>query len=221
MFKKMLPAIFRKNDCIERRMREFSHSFDALMDDCLTYELNEEEVNQVIDIVRNSKKNWEVEFEPKLVEVVYQWIMKDKEYYVSVLEEFVDDDEISMEEFENLVMFPELTISSKDSPGGEYLTPIDMLHAFIMHDVHNPENTILRYNKHHKYSSCDIIFYLRFINNVENHYPKDSKGPYTREMYFNDIFENKDLLWGISKGALEVEFETYDNAYLREYFLSF
>ena len=217
----MLPIIFKKNDCIERRMREFSHSFDALMDDCLTYELNNEESNQVIDIVRNSKKNWKVEFEPKLVDVVYQWIMKDKEYYVAVLEEFIDNDEINIEEFENLVMFPELTISSKDSPGGEYLTPIDMLHAFIMHDVHNPENTILRYCTHHNYSSCDIIFYLRFINNIENHYPENVNGPYTREMYFKDTFENKDLMWAISKGALEVEFETYDNAYLRKYFVGF
>lgn len=217
----MLPAVFKKDNCIERRMREFPHSFDALMDDALTYELNENEVKQTIEIVRNSKENWELEFDSKIVEVIYQWIMKDKDYYVGVLEGFIDDDDITIEEFENLVMFPELTISSKDSPGGEFLTPIDMLHAFIMHDVHNPENTILRYCTHHNYSSCDIIFYLRFINNVENHYPKNVNGPYTREMYFKDTFENKDLMWAISKGALEVEFEMYDNEYLRKYFVSF
>ena len=147
--------------------------------------------------------------------------MKDKDYYVGVLEGLIDDDNITIEEFENLVMFPELTISSKDSPGGEYLTPIDMLHAFIMHDLHNPENAILRYCTHHNYSSCDIIFYLRFINNVENHYPENVNGPYTRKMYFKDTFENKDLMWAISKGALEVEFEMYDNEYLRKYFVGF
>lgn len=216
MFKKMLPAVFKKTNCIARRMQEFPHAFDALTDG-----FTEQGARQLIDIVKNSKDNWEVEFNSELVEVIYQWIMNDKDYYVSVLEEIIDDDNMNIEEFENLVMFPELTISSKDSPGGEYLTPIDMLHAFIMHDVHNPENAILKYRKHHKYSSCDIIFYLRFINNVENHYPENVNGPYTRKMYFNDIFENKDLLWGISKGALEVEFETYDNKYLREYFLSF
>ena len=221
MFKKMLPAVFKKDNCIERRMREFPHAFDALMDDALTYELNENEVKQTIEIVRNSQENWELEFDPKLGEVIYQWIMKDKDYYVGVLEGFIDDDDITIEEFENLVMFPELTISSKDSPGGEYLTPIDMLHAFIMHDVHNPENAILRYCTHHNYSSCDIIFYLRFINNVENHYPENANGPYTREMYFKDTFENKDLMWAVSKGALEVEFEMYDNEYLRKYFVGF
>ena len=221
MFKKMLPVIFKKNNCIERRMREFPHAFDALMDDSMTYELNENEVKQTIEIVRNSQENWELEFDSKIVEVIYQWIMKDKDYYVGVLEEFIDDDDMNIEEFENLIMFPELTISSKDSPGGEYLTPIDMLHAFIMHDVHNPENAILRYCTHHNYSSCDIIFYLRFINNVENHYPENVNGPYTREMYFKDTFENKDLMWAISKGALEVEFEMYDNAYLKEYFVGF
>ena len=221
MFKKMLPVIFKKNNCIERRMREFPHAFDALMDDSMTYELNENEVKQTIEIVRNSQENWELEFDSKIVEVIYQWIMKDKDYYVGVLEEFIDDDDMNIEEFENLIMFPELTISSKDSPGGEYLTPIDMLHAFIMHDVHNPENAILRYCTHHNYSSCDIIFYLRFINNVENHYPENVNGPYTREMYFKDTFENKDLMWAISKGALEVEFEMHDNAYLKEYFVGF
>lgn len=221
MFKKMLPVIFKKNNCIERRMREFPHAFDALMDDSMTYELNENEVKQTIEIVRNSQENWELEFDSKIVEVIYQWIMKDKDYYVGVLEEFIDDDDMNIEEFENLIMFPELTISSKDSPGGEYLTPIDMLHAFIMHDVHNPENAILRYCTHHNYSSCDIIFYLRFINNVENHYPENVNGPYTREMYFKDTFENKDLMWAISKGALEVEFEMYDNEYLRKYFVGF
>lgn len=216
MFNKMLPVVFKKTNCIARRMQEFPHAFDALTDG-----FTEQGARQIIDIVKNSQENWEVEFNSELVEVIYQWIMNDKDYYVSVLEEIIDDDKMNIEEFENLVMFPELTISSKDSPGGEYLTPIDMLHAFIMHDVHNPENAILRYCTHHNYSSCDIIFYLRFINNVENHYPENVNGPYTREMYFKDTFENKDLMWAISKGALEVEFEMYDNAYLKEYFVSF
>ena len=55
MFKKMLPIVFKKNHCIERRMREFPHSFDALMDDSMTYKLNENEVKQTIEIIRNSQ----------------------------------------------------------------------------------------------------------------------------------------------------------------------
>lgn len=220
MFNKMLPVVFKKTNCIARRMQEFPHAFDALVDG-----LNEINARHLIDIIKNSQESWEwdafVEENSEYSRIIYEWIMNDKDYYVSILEELIDDDNMNIEEFENLVMFPELTISSKDSPGGEFLTPIDMLHAFIMHDVHNPENAILRYCTHHNYSSCDIIFYLRFINNIENHYPENVNGPYTREMYFKDTFENKDLMWAISKGALEVEFEMYDNAYLKEYFVGF
>ena len=54
MFNKMLPVVFKKTNCIARRMQEFPHAFDALVDG-----LNEINARHLIDIIKNSQESWE------------------------------------------------------------------------------------------------------------------------------------------------------------------